>query len=500
MESVMDCEQDHERNSKIENSIEKFYQPSFRQSLLTFLAIVCVIGTGLFYLKVSLHSLMLICLLIAGLSAWRLSDNGFSSIRRAMNKGINSALSAIYIFILIGVLIAAFIQSGTVAALIYYGLEFISPAIFLPAGLILCSFMSVATGTSWGTVGTAGVVLIGIGEVMGIPLPIVAGMVISGASFGDKMSPVSDTTNLAAMSSGTDLYAHIKSMLYTTGPAYLICLIVFSVIGMDYAENSLPQAELAAMLQGINATYSINLLCLLPFAVMLILSLKKVSAEVAMYSAAFVAVVLAIVMQGASFSAVLSALYGGGSYDTGVETLDNLFARGGISSMMWTLSLALMALALGGILTGFGFLRVLIAGILVKVKRGASLVATTIIACFVGNMTMGEAYMSIILGGQLFGDAYDKQKINRSVMSRSLEEGATLTTALIPWTTGGAFFASTLGVQALDYAPWALLNWINPLLSIVFAYLGIALFKAVKKDTATVESETTATDLSLVKA
>jgi NhaC family Na+:H+ antiporter len=450
------------------------------QSLVTFAAIVCVIGTGLFYLKVSLHSLMLICLLIAGLSAWRLSTDGFASIRRAMNSGINSALSAIYIFILIGVLIAAFIQSGTVAALIFYGLEFVSPAVFLPAGLILCSFMSVATGTSWGTVGTAGVVLMGIGEVMGIPLPIVAGVVISGACFGDKMSPVSDTTNLAAMSSGTDLYSHIKSMLFTTGPAYIICLVVFSVMGMGYAENSLPQDKLAQMLAGINSTYTINLLCLLPFAVMLILSFKKVSAEVAMFAAASVAVLLAVVMQGASFSAVLSALYGGGSFETGVETLDKLFGRGGISSMMWTLSLALMALALGGILTGFGFLRTLIAGILAKVKRGASLVATTIAACFLGNMTMGEAYMSIILGGQLFGDAYDKAQLDRSVMSRSLEEGATLTTALIPWTTGGAFFATTLGVSVLDYAPWALLNWINPILSIVFAYLGIALFKAAK--------------------
>ncbi len=465
------------------------YQPSFMQSLVTFAAIVCVIGTGLFYLQVSLHSLMLICLLIAGLSAWRLSNDGFASIRRAMNSGINSALSAIYIFILIGVLIAAFIQSGTVAALIYYGLEFVSPAIFLPAGLILCSFMSVATGTSWGTVGTAGVVLMGIGELMGIPLPIVAGVVISGACFGDKMSPVSDTTNLAAMSSGTDLYSHIKSMLFTTGPAYIICLVVFSVMGMSYAQNSLPQEQLAQMLTGINSTYSINLLCLLPFVVMLILSLKKVSAEVAMFAAASVAVLLAVVMQGASFSTVLSALYGGGSFETGVDTLDQLFSRGGIASMMWTLSLALMALALGGILTGFGFLRTLIAGILVKVKRGASLVAATIAACFLGNMTMGEAYMSIILGGQLFGDAYDKAQLDRSVMSRSLEEGATLTTALIPWTTGGAFFATTLGVSVLDYAPWALLNWINPILSIVFAYLGIALFKAAKTSTDAVNTQ-----------
>jgi len=450
---------------------------SFQQALLTFGAIVAVIGVGLFYLQTSLHSLMLICLLIASISAWRLGY-GFADIREAMNGGIQNAMSAIYIFILIGVLIAAFIESGTIATLIYYGVELVEPAIFLPAGLILCSLMSIATGTSWGTVGTAGVVLMGIGAAMNIPLPLVAGMVISGACFGDKMSPVSDTTNLSAMSSGTDLYTHIKSMLYTTGPAYLLALAAFTWLGLEYSENSLPQAELATLMGGLESAYTISLINLLPLFVMFGLSMRKVAAEPAMMAAAVTAVLLGLIVQGGEFTTILGALYGGGTGETGVESLDKLLGRGGISSMMWTLSLSLMALALGGILTRFDFLRILITGVLVRVKRGATLVATTIMTCFVGNMTMGEAYMSIILGGQLFGDAYDDKNIDRSVMSRSLEEGATLTTALIPWTTGGAFFASTLGVSVLDYAPWALLNWLNPVISIVFAYLGIALFKA----------------------
>jgi len=464
---------------------------SFQQALLTFGAIVAVIGVGLFYLQTSLHSLMLICLLIASISAWRLGHN-FSAIREAMNSGIAGAMSAIYIFLLIGVLIAAFIESGTLATLIYYGIDFIQPALFLPAGLILCSLMSVATGTSWGTVGTAGVVLMGIGAAMNIPLPLVAGMVISGACFGDKMSPVSDTTNLSAMSSGTNLYTHIRSMLYTTGPAYLLALVAFTVLGMSYSENALPDAELQTLMQGLESTYTISFINLLPLIVMLALSLRKVAAEPAMMAAAVTAVLLALVLQGAELTTVLGALYNGGSGQTGVETLDKLLGRGGISSMMWTLSLSLMALALGGILTRFDFLKVLITGILVRVKRGATLVATTIMTCFVGNMTMGEAYMSIILGGQLFGDAYDDKGIDRSVMSRSLEEGATLTTALIPWTTGGAFFASTLGVSVLEYAPWALLNWLNPVISIVFAYLGIAIFKAGTKTPAQPRKETVA--------
>ena len=459
-------------------------EPSFQHALLTFAAIVSVIGVGLFHLQTSLHSLMLICLIVGAGSALILGYS-YKDIHQAMNNGIKTALSAIYIFILIGVVIAAFIESGTLATLVYYGISFIDPLLFLPAGLILCSLMSLATGTSWGTVGTAGVVLMSIGACMGLPLPLIAGMVISGACFGDKMSPVSDTTNLSAMSSKTSLYAHIKSMSYTTGPVYLICLAIFTWLGMDYSSNTMPTQHLNTLMTTLESHFSLSLITLLPLLVMLVLSIRQVAAEVAMVAAAATAVLLALLLQGTDISTVLNSLFNGGSVQTGVEQLDSLLSRGGINSMMGTLSLSLMALALGGILDRFGFLRVLITGVVRRVKRRASLVATTIISVFFGNLAMGEAYMSIILGGQLFGNSYDAKEIDRSVMSRSLEEGATLTTALIPWTTGGAFFAATLGVPVLDYAPWALLNWINPLVSIVFAYMGIALFRSkVVKDNA----------------
>ncbi|OED49934.1 Na+/H+ antiporter NhaC [Endozoicomonas sp. (ex Bugula neritina AB1)] len=452
-----------------------YSEPGFIHSLTTLVLIIGVISVGLWF-HTSLHSLLLICILIASVSVGFLGYK-FGAIRQAMNSGIKGALPAIYIFILIGVLIAAFIESGTLATLIYYGIEFVDPVWFLPAGLVLCSFMSIATGTSWGTVGTIGIVLMGIGTAMNIPAPVIAGMVISGACFGDKMSPMSDTTNLSAMSYKTDLYRHIQSMLYTTGPSYLIAFIVFSVIGMEYADSALPVKQLNELQSAISEYFDVSVLTLLPIIVMLGLSIARVSAEPAMMSAAIIAVLLAVSVQGQDFSVVLNSLYSGGTVKTGLDSLDTIFGRGGITSMLWTLSLSILALALGGILESGKLLRVLITAMLIKVKRAAGLVATTILSCVVGNMVMGEAYMSIILGGQLFGDAYDEKGVKRRVMSRSLEEGATLTTALIPWTTGGAFFASTLGVAVLDYAPWALLNWINPLLSIVFAYLGIALFR-----------------------
>ncbi len=454
--------------------------PSFTLALGTFFSIVVVIGVGLFILKVSLHSLMLIALLIASGAAWSLYKGEFAPIRDAMNTGITRAFSAIYIFILIGVLIAAYIQSGTVATLISYGLQFISPVVFLPAGLILCSLMSIATGTSWGTVGTAGVVLIGIGSAMNIPLPLVAGMIVSGAVFGDKMSPISDTTNLAAMSAKINLYMHIKSMMFTTIPAYVIALGLYGYLGLSYVDNAMPHEAIDMMLASIDKTFHINLICLLPLLVLLGLSLKKVSAEPAMMVSAVAAVIIAIILQDKPFDSVLTALWEGDKPQTGVENLDNLLSRGGISSMGWTLFLSLQALALGGILAEFGFLRVLIGGMVVRIKRRASLIASTIIACIIGNMSMGEAYMSIILGGQLYGEAYDEKNIDRSVLSRSLEEGSTLSTPLIPWTTGGAFFASTLNVPTLDYLPYAFMNWLNPIIAIGFAYAGIALFRAKK--------------------
>ena len=455
--------------------------PSFKASLCTFGSIILVISFGLFYLKVNLQSLLLVCLVIAAFSAWRINRSGFKPIREAMNYGVQRALTAIYIFILIGVLIATFIQSGTVGTLIYYGLDSISPSIFLPTGLILCSLMSLATGSSWGTAGTAGIILIGLGGAMNIPLPIVAGMVVSGACFGDKMSPVSDTTNLAAMSAEVDLYRHIKSMTYTTGPTYLITLVAFSLIGMHYANNAIPLASIHHMMAGLSTAYHISIICLLPLVLMIGLSIARVAAEPAMMISAISAVFIALFEQNASLSVVMTSILKGHAPHTGVVTLDKLLSSGGISAMMPTLSITLLTLTLGGILHKFGFLHVLMETILKKMKRAASLVTATIVACFVGNMTMGEAYMSILLGGQLFNEAYKKKEVDPSVLSRSLEEGATLTTTLIPWATGGLFFAATLNVPVIDYAPWAILNWLNPIISIIFAFCGIALWR-IKND------------------
>ena len=238
-------------------------EPGFLQSVICFGGVIVIVIAGLLWLEVSLHSLLLIAIVWVAAHSATLGFS-FQAIKTAMISGIQKGLGAIFIFFLIGVLIAAFIESGTIGGLIYYGVDLLHPTIFLPAGLVLCSFMSLATGTAWGTIGTIGVVLMGLGGALGIPLPLVAGMVVSGASFGDKMSPVSDTTNLAAMSADTDLYSHIYSMLYTTVPTYVICLIIFTVIGLSYSGQTASVQELLDLKQHLAIEFAIGPLTLLP--------------------------------------------------------------------------------------------------------------------------------------------------------------------------------------------------------------------------------------------
>jgi len=457
-------------------------RPSAAHGALCFAGNLAIIALGLFALGISLHILLFACLIWTGLNS-RLLGHDFVAIRDMMNDGISRALPAIYIFLLIGLVIAAFMQSGTVAALIYYGLNLLSPAWFLAAGLVLCSVMSVATGTSWGTAGTLGVVLIGIGGAMGIPLPMVAGMIVCGATFGDKLSPVSDTTNLAAMSAGTSLFRHIGSMLYTTVPAFVISLLVFVVLGLAYADNALPTVAIAEIRQALTSSYGLNLwITLLPLLVMLTLSLRRFPAEVAMTASVVVAVLIAILYQGQSVVTVLNNLWSNQAGTTGITSLDELLGRGGMLSMSWTLLLSLMALALGGMLFAAGFLQAMLQGLIARLKSTASLVASTIGAGIIGNMGMGEAYITIILNSQLFRPAFEAKGIDNAVLSRSVEEGATMSTGLIPWTTAGAFYAATLGVPVLDYLPYAFLNYLNPLIAITMAALGLGLLRRVKKN------------------
>ncbi len=449
---------------------------SLFHAILVFSTLVLMISVGFFVMNMSLHVVIYFVLIWVALNA-RLLGHDFLQIRQMMSDSIARALPAIYVFLLIGLVIAAFMQSGTVVALIYYGLDWISAQWFLPIGLVLCAIMSLATGTSWGTVGTLGVVFIGIGSVLNIPLPLVAGMIISGATFGDKLSPISDTTNLAAMSSDTDLYEHIQSMLYTTIPTFLIVMLLFAYMGY-VSDQGTDFVAINNIREVLASTYKLNpFVTFLPLVLLFVMSMKKFAAEVTMTASVVVASIIAVLYQEHNITDVANALWQNSKGDTGVASIDDLLGRGGLFSMAWTLLLSIMAIAMGGILHGAGFLTVLLTGLIKGIKRTGSLISATIATGFLGNLSMGETYIVIILNSQLYKNAYQTKGINTSVLSRSVEEGSTLTTGLIPWSTTSVFYVSTLGVETLDYAPYALLNYLNPLLAMAFAYLGIAVFK-----------------------
>ncbi|SKC86373.1 Na+/H+ antiporter NhaC [Maledivibacter halophilus] len=458
-------------------------KPSVMESLLLFLSIVAILIIGIMVLKTDIHVLLILGLCVTCLVSFRYGYK-FDDLLKGMQKSVSRAMVAMVIFILIGTIIGSWITAGTVPALIYYGLKFLNPKFFLPLGLIICSLTSLATGTSWGTAGTVGIALMGMGVGLGIPAPAVAGMVVAGAFFGDKMSPISDTTNLSAVSAGADLYDHIKAMAYTTVPSYLISIIIYTFIGFKYASGNGNPEDIQMIQDTLAANFNLNPIVILPMIVLFTLNLKKVPAVPAMIIGTFTGLLVAVIFQGTSLSSALSSLNYGYTNKTGIELVDTLLVRGGIQNMMWTFSLSFIALCLGGVLEEVGYLKALIEGILSRVKSVGALVSMVICTTILGNASMGEIYLGIILNGSLYKEAFKEKGLKPAMLSRLLEEGGTLTGPLIPWTTAGAFMATTLGVSTIKLAPYALLNIINPILSIVLSFMGIFVLwenKKVKK-------------------
>lgn len=447
-------------------------KPDFKLSLFVILSIMVILILGMVIFDADLHVLLLIALSFSCAISYKLGYN-FDELIEGMQKSISEIMPAMMIFILIGAIISSWIISGTVPAIIYYGLQFITPKLFLPIGLILCSITSLAIGTSWGTVGTVGIALMGMGSGLGIPAPITAGMVISGAYFGDKMSPISDTTNLAAAAAGAELYDHVKSMSYTTIPSYIIALVIYTLIGLRYSKGTVNKEEIDLLINTLAKNFNMNPIVFLPMIVLFTLNIKRMPAIPAMIIGGTVAAVIAGVVQKANVHEVILSVNYGYSGNTGVELIDKLLNRGGIQSMMWTFSLAFIAISLGGILEHVGYLKALISGFIEKVNNPGLLSILVILSTTVGSAAMGEVYLSLILNGNLYKEQFKRKGLKPSMLSRYLEEGGTLTQIFIPWTTGAAFVSSTLGVEVFKYAPYALLNYINPIVSIIFSFLGI---------------------------
>lgn len=446
---------------------------------MAILPIILMVGAMLITIvkfEGSPHMPLVFGTMTAALVAW-MHGYKWQQIEESIYSGIKLALPAVVIILLVGIAIGAWIGGGVVASMIYYGLQILSPSLFLVSITLICAVVSIAIGSSWSTMGTIGVAGMGIGISMGIPAPMVAGAVISGAYFGDKMSPLSDTTNLAAGLTGTDLFEHIKHMLYTTVPGLLIALTIYWYLGQSFSADDAKFEQISTTMAILQDNFVISPWLLLIPVFVIFLVTRKVPALPALFSGILLGFLSQIFIQGSSVADAVTALQTGYSIETGNEMVDGLFNRGGLESMMYTVSMTIVAMTLGGILENTGMLKSIVEKVLSSSKSAKSLIPTTISSCFLTNATCSEQYISVVVPARMFANTYKEKGLHSKNLSRALEDGGTLTSVFIPWNTCGVFILATLGVSAVEYAPYAILNFAVPMISILFALIGFSIVK-----------------------
>lgn len=395
----------------------------------------------------------------------------WSDIQEGMLESVATALPVLGIFMVVGMTIGTWIASGTVPMLTKLGLQILSPNWFLPMVCVICAFISVFTGTSWGTVGTIGLALLGIGESMGIASFYTAGAIVSGAWFGDKMSPLSDTTNFTAAITGTNLYAHIRNMLPTTIPAMAIALMIYAYLGNSTAGALLNADNIAALDTTLSSTFTFNGLLMLPIVVIGITIWKKLNPMPGMFLGVLTASLLAFFVQGASPAEIMQVMMNGYQSETGNPQIDDLLSKGGIMSMTWVITLIMIAMAFGGVLEKTGCFEAILNRLIRIIKGRKALIFTTMFSTMGFNCT-SNAFIAYTIPGRMFSPVFRGQGLSTANASRILEDGATMTAPLIPWNSGAVFVSSTLGVPTIAYAPFAFSNWLAPLIDLLWGFLG----------------------------
>jgi NhaC family Na+:H+ antiporter len=469
--------------------------PTFFEALAPILFLIVMLTINVFVFENTLGGANQIALLMAATTgAVIIFKNGksWTEISDHIVKTIGSAMPSILILFLIGSLAGTWMISGVVPSMIYYGMDIINPHVFLITAVIVCSLVSVATGSSWSTIATIGIALLGIGKAIGINDPVIAGAIISGAIisgayFGDKISPLSDTTNLAPAMAGTDLFTHIKYMFYTTVPSMIITLILFSFIGFNYNFNT-PISSAETIKNTIDASFNTTPWLLLVPVILFTIIIMKVPPLPALMAGVLLGGIFALIFQPhviteiagkdksyaeASYISVMQAMFGNVSLSTPNATVNKLLSTSGMRGMLDTIWLILSAMIFGGVMEAGGLLKRITSPILKIVKSTGAMVASTVGICIFFNATASDQYISIVVPGRMFRKAYQEKKLSPEVLSRTLEDSGTMTSVLIPWNTCGATQSRILGVATFDYLPYAFFNIISPVMSILFAYLKI---------------------------
>ncbi len=403
----------------------------------------------------------------------------FNEVVAEIWENLKSVFVPILILFMVGALAGSWLISGIIPAMVYYGLEVLSPSIFLPASVVIAAIISIATGSSWTTSATVGIALVGIGTALGINSGIIAGAVISGAYFGDKMSPLSDTTNLAPAMAGTDLFTHIRYMIFTTGPTILITLIIFTIIGFTGETHG--NADVSGLLSVIDDTFDITPWLFIVPGLVIVLILFKTKPLVSLGVGVVTAAIFAFIFQPQildllsenKLGAIANAIWSDTAITTTNETLNDLFSSGGMMGMVWTILLIISAMIFGGIMDGIGALARITKALLSLADSIFGLFASTVLSCIGLNVVASGQYLAIVIPGKMFKKAYEDKNLAPENLSRTLEDSGTVTSVLIPWNTCGAYQSSVLGVSTGEYFMYAIFNWLSPIMTLTFAALKI---------------------------
>lgn len=474
----------HESESRIK-------PPSFLDALVVILALIILLaGAVTLFGSDAITGPVQIALILSAMAAMLIGlKNGhrWADMGKAAVEGISTAMGAIFILLAVGALIGTWSMSGTVVTLVYYGVSLLSPTWYYIACVIICALVALSIGSSWTVAATLGVSLVAVAGVIGVSPEITAGAVISGAYFGDKLSPLSETTNLAPAVAGTDIFTHIKNMLSTTLPAILIALVIFGFIGFTQPPTS-AEFDVSRVLEIITSVFNVNLWTLLPLLVVLIMALRKMPAFPTVLVGALLGGIMAVILQPhlvlsfvnepdlsqpvAMIKGVWAALATGFALETGYPGLDALISRGGMASMLETVWLIISAMAFGGVMEYSGLLARLMQPLLERAQTAKSMLISVGLTAIGLNIIAGDQYMAIVLPGKLFAAEFRKKGIAPETLSRQIEDTATITSPLVPWNSCGAYMAATLGIATFAYLPYCFFNLINPLLSFIYDIAG----------------------------
>ncbi|AOS97259.1 Malate-2H(+)/Na(+)-lactate antiporter [Microbulbifer aggregans] len=481
-------------------------KPSLRDSLIPLGILIALLSLSVYFFGAdsSYGPNQIALLLCAGVAALMGMKNGrtWEDMEGGMLHGIGLVFGAILILLAVGALIGSWILAGTVPSMIYYGVQILSPQWFYAASCIICAIVGLSIGSSWTTAGTLGVALMGIAAALGLSPAVTAGAVISGAYFGDKMSPLSDTTNVAAAVTSNDLFLHIRHMLWTTMPAFVIALVVFAVIGLASDTGNASASDIQALLDALTAEFNISLVSLLPLALLLFMAWRKIPAYPTLIIGALVGCAIALVFESetarrlgggegalAGLKGAWYSLFDGYKSTSTNENVAALLSKGGMSSMLNTVWLIVSAMAFGGAMERAGFLERIVDWALSRVKTVGGLISSTVLTCFGMNAAAGDQYMAIIIPGRMFREAYTEKGLHGLNLSRTLEDSGTITSVLIPWNTCGAYMSATLGIATFTYAPFAIFNLLCPLLAIAYGWFHFKQMPLAKEDITDAEGE-----------